>query len=145
MENYCSILHVIVFTIIVYFILFISQKQVTRHRMPIAKTVQVSSYSFFFFKLIPLFGTSGHVSPWVPSQSGPPYLHLTEVYMLHIPLDSPLVQHLPTSWWRAWLSSRLFSTYLQRHWWRTLNRLSYASCFLKINKKLLHLTPPNQR
>ena len=29
-------------------------------------------------------------------------LHLVEMYVLHVPRDSPLVQHLPTSLWPAW-------------------------------------------
>ena len=32
------------------------------------------------------------------SQRGQPYSHLVEVYVLHVPWDSPLVRHLPTSW-----------------------------------------------
>ena len=35
---------------------------------------------------------------------------------LHIPWDSPLVRHLPTSWWPAWQPSRLFHI-PARHWW----------------------------
>ena len=40
--------------------------------------------------------------------------------MLHIPWNSPLVRHLPTSWrlawWPAWQPSRLFYI-TARHWW----------------------------
>ena len=35
---------------------------------------------------------------------------------LHVPWDSPLVQHLPTSWWPAWQLSCLFHI-PARHWW----------------------------
>ena len=31
------------------------------------------------------------------SQSGKPYSHLAEVYLMYIPWDLPLVWHLPTS------------------------------------------------
>ena len=52
----------------------------------------------------PCFWTSGDFSSGFQSQSEQPYLHLAEVYMLYIPWDSPLVQHLSTScqsWWPA--------------------------------------------
>ena len=35
--------------------------------------------------------------------------------MLHVPWDSPLVQHLPTSWQPAWQLSHLHIP--ERHWW----------------------------
>ena len=35
---------------------------------------------------------------WFQSQIGQLHLHLAEAYMIHVPWDSPLVQHLPTSW-----------------------------------------------
>ena len=65
----------------------------------------------FFFKilvdtcpfvgpLIPLFWTSG-VSSGFQSQNGQPYLHLAEAYVMYVPPDSPLVQHLLTSWQQA--------------------------------------------
>ena len=38
--------------------------------------------------------TSGNVSSGFQSQSGQPYLHLVEVYMIYVPWDSPLVWHL---------------------------------------------------
>ena len=38
-----------------------------------------------------LFWTSGDISFGVQSQSGQPYLHLAEAYMMYIPWDSPLV------------------------------------------------------
>ena len=41
--------------------------------------------------LIPLFWTSGDVSSEFQSQSGQPYLHLVEAYMMYIPQDSSLV------------------------------------------------------
>ena len=98
--------------------------------------------------LIPLFWTPGDVSSGFQSQSGQPYSNLAEVYILHIPWDSPLVWHLPTSWQPAWQPSRLFHI-PARHWWdskpgaimppltvwdqagRTFYRLSYpGSAFL---------------
>ena len=39
-------------------------------------------------------------------------IHVT----LHVPWDSPLVQHLLTSWWPAWQLSHLFHI-PARHWW----------------------------
>ena len=54
----------------------------------------------------PLFWTSGEVSSGFQSQSEKPYLHLAEAYMLHVPWNSPLLQHLPTSWQPAWLLSQ---------------------------------------
>ena len=45
----------------------------------------------------PCFWTSGDISGF-QIQSGQPYLHFAEVYMLHVPWDSPLVWHLLTSW-----------------------------------------------
>ena len=36
--------------------------------------------------LIPLFLTSGDVSSGVQSQSGQPYSHLVQAYVLHVPL-----------------------------------------------------------
>ena len=64
---------------------------------------------FFFKKLwedispfvgpfISLFWTSGDVSSEF-------YLCLAEAYVLHVPWDSPLVQHQLTSWWPAWQPS----------------------------------------
>ena len=58
--------------------------------------------SFFMGPLIPLFWTSDDVSSGFQSQSGQPYLHLVEAYVIYVPRDSPLVQHLLTSWWPAW-------------------------------------------
>ena len=43
---------------------------------------------------------------WVQSQSGQPYLHLVETYVLHVPWDSTLVWHLLTSWQPIWQLSR---------------------------------------
>ena len=57
----------------------------------------------FVGPLIPLFWTSGDISSFgFQSQSGQPYSHLVEACMLHVPWDSPLVWHLPTSWQPAW-------------------------------------------
>ena len=39
--------------------------------------------------LIPLFWTGDDVSSRFQSQSGQPYSHLVEMYVLHIPRDSP--------------------------------------------------------
>ena len=65
--------------------------------------------------------------------------------MLHVPWDSPLVLHLPTSWWPAWQPSHLFHI-PARHWWdskpgaimppitvwdQTLYRLSYPGSAAK--------------
>ena len=47
--------------------------------------------------LISLFWTSGDVSSGFQSQSGQPYSHLVEAYVIYIPWDSPLVQHLPVT------------------------------------------------
>ena len=41
--------------------------------------------------LIHLFWTSGDVSSEFQSQSGQPYSTLQEVYVLHVPRDSPVV------------------------------------------------------
>ena len=54
----------------------------------------------FLGPLIPLFWTSGNVSPGFHSQSGQPYSHLTEVYVLHV--VGPLVWYMPTSLLPAW-------------------------------------------
>ena len=55
------------------------------------------------------FWTSSDVSSVFQSQSEQHYSCLAEAYMLHVPWDSPLVQHLLTSWWPAWQPSR--------YWW----------------------------
>ena len=52
--------------------------------------------------LIPLFRISGDVSSGFESQSGQPYLHLAEAYVMYVHWDSPLVQHLLTTWQPAW-------------------------------------------
>ena len=52
--------------------------------------------------LIPLFWTSDNVSYGFQSQSGQPYLHLVETYMMYILWDLPLLQHQPTSCWPVW-------------------------------------------
>ena len=56
----------------------------------------------FMGPLIPLFWTSDYVFSRCQSQSGQPYSHFLEMNMLHVAWDSPLVQHLPTSWWLTW-------------------------------------------
>ena len=43
----------------------------------------------FVVPLIPLFWTSGDIYSGFQGQSGQPYLHLAEVYVMYIPLDSP--------------------------------------------------------
>ena len=76
----------------------------------------------FVWPLIPLFWTTGDISSGFQSQSGQPYWHLAEAYVLHIPWDSPLVWQLPTFWWPAWQSSHLLHV-PARHWWDS--KLSY--------------------
>ena len=83
------------------------------HKMPFFRT------TFFFFPKkfgghesflwghwYPCFWTSDDVSSGFQSQSGQPYLHLVEAYILHILWDSPLVWHLLTSWQPAWQLSQ---------------------------------------
>ena len=45
---------------------------------------KLEDISFFVGPLISLLWTSGYISRF-PSQSGQPYLHLVEAYVLHIP------------------------------------------------------------
>ena len=45
----------------------------------------------FMRPLIPLFWTSGDISSEFQSQCRQTYSYLAEVYMMYIPLDSPLV------------------------------------------------------
>ena len=71
----------------------------------------------FMGPLIPLFRTSGDVSSGFQSQTGQPYSHLVEVYVLHVPRNSPMVQHLLTSWLSAWQPSNLFHIPVSRHRW----------------------------
>ena len=47
--------------------------------------------------LILLYWTFSEISSGFQSQIAQPYSHLVEVYLLHVPRDSPLVWHLPTS------------------------------------------------
>ena len=47
------------------------------------------TWVLFVEPLIPLFWTSGDVSSGFQSQSGQPYSHMAEAYVLHIPWDSP--------------------------------------------------------
>ena len=51
----------------------------------------------FMGPLIPLFWTSGDVSSGFQYQSGQSYSHLVQAYVMYIPKDSPMVQHLLTS------------------------------------------------
>ena len=60
-----------------------------------------------------LFWTCSDVSSGFQSQSGQTYLHLAEAYLLHIPWDWYLVQHLPTSLQPAWQLSWFSPTYLR--------------------------------
>ena len=53
---------------------------------------------------------------WVSKPEWATLFELVEVYMLHVPWDSPLVWHLPTSWWPVWQPSHLFHV-PARHWW----------------------------
>ena len=59
--------------------------------------------------LILLFWTSSDVSSGFQNQSGQPYFCLAEANVLGIPCDSPLVQHLPTSWQPVWQLSQSLS------------------------------------
>ena len=59
----------------------------------------------FVVPLIPLFWTSGDISPGFQSQSGQSHSHLVEVHMSHVPVDSPLVWFQPTSQWPVWQPS----------------------------------------
>ena len=62
--------------------------------------------SFLWGHSYPCFGLLVTSPAWFQRQSGQPYSHLAEVYMLHIPWDSPLVWHLLTSWWSVWQLSQ---------------------------------------
>ena len=74
------------------------------------------TWVLFVGPLIPLLWTSSDISSGFQSQSGQPYSHLAEAYVLHVPWDSPLVWHLLTSWQPAWWLSCLFHIPV-RHWW----------------------------
>ena len=50
-------------------------------------TLVLTVDSPFCGALIPLFWTSGDVSSGLQSQSGQPYLHLAQAYVLHIHLS----------------------------------------------------------
>ena len=66
----------------------------------------LDNISPFCGPLIPLFWTSGSISSGFQiHQSRQPYSCLVGAYMLHVPQDSPLVWHLPTSWWPVWQPS----------------------------------------
>ena len=58
----------------------------------------VSFFKFFWGPLIPLFWASDDICSGFQSQSGQPYLHWAEAYVIYI----PLVRHLLTSWRLAW-------------------------------------------
>ena len=88
--------------------------------------------------------------------SGQPYSHLAEAYVLHIPWDTPLVWHLPTSWRPVWQPSPLFHVPV-RHWWdsklgaimppirQTLYSLSYSgSAMAKFTYKISKLPAKNK-
>ena len=62
----------------------------------------------FYGPLISLFWTSSDVSCGFQNQSEQPYSCLADAYMLHNPWDSPLVQHLLTSWQPLWQPSHSF-------------------------------------
>ena len=81
-------------------------------RYPFFKNIFWRTQVLFVGPLIPLFWTSGDVFSGFQSQSGQPYLHLMEAYMLHVLRDySPLVWYLTTSWQLAWhLSQSLAHT-----------------------------------
>ena len=76
--------------------------------------------------LMPLFWTSGDVSSGFQDQSGQPYSHLVEAYVLHVPWDSALVLHLLTS-------ADLYHIPAIKHWWgdpiaRQTNALPIELC-----------------
>ena len=107
----------------------------------------------FVGPLIPLFWTSGDISFGCQSQSGQPYSHLVEAYVLHIPWDSPLVQHPLTSWSAEPFSSMCLWTSFGGAWNQNLrqmfNWLSYVGfsnmtiltlCYeMQIKSKHLHI------
>ena len=70
------------------------------------------TYVLFVGPLITLFWTSSDVTSEFQSQSDQPYLHLAEVYMLHIPWDSHLVWN-PLTLGSQHGSQVISSTYLQ--------------------------------
>ena len=53
---------------------------------------------------------------WVSKPEWAALFELAEMYLLHVPWESPLVWHLPTFWQPAWQLSRLFHI-PARHWW----------------------------
>ena len=57
------------------------------------------THVLFVGPLIPQFRTSGDVCPGFQSQGG---YHLHTFLSVRYSSDSPLVWHLPTSWWPAW-------------------------------------------
>ena len=63
----------------------------------------------FMGPLILLFWTSADVSCGFKNQSGQPYSHLAEVYVMYIPQDSPLEWHLPTIYLMANMVPSCFS------------------------------------
>ena len=60
------------------------------------------TYVLFFGPLVPLFWISGDVSSGFQSQSLFCLICcFVEANVMYIPQDSPLVVHVPTSWWPA--------------------------------------------
>ena len=98
--------------------------------------------------LKPLFWTSGNVSSGFQNRNGQIDSHLAEVYMLHVSLDSHLVQHLATSWQPAWqlrhslldtceqallgLESCCAATHSVKSGRQILYQLSYASSAINV-------------
>ena len=70
---------------------------VTRKGPGTSDTPTPTDQILFVGPLIPVFWTSGDVSSRFQSQSGQPYSHLVEVYVLYVSWESHLVQHLLTS------------------------------------------------
>ena len=59
--------------------------EVSEHKNKMFFFKYLDHISFFVEPLIPLFWTYGDVFSGFQSQSGQPYLHLVEVYVLHVP------------------------------------------------------------
>ena len=68
------------------------------HRFHVSCPPPFLFFKFFLGPLIPLFWASDDISSGFQSQSGQPYLHLAEAYVIYI----PLVRHLLTSWRLTW-------------------------------------------
>ena len=74
---------------------------------------------------------------WIQSQSGQAYLHLAKVYMMYLPWDSPLVWHLPTSWWPAWRPVAFPNMRVLSDWTSSIPWQSYRVIATKYEKPIL--------